>query len=296
MLAFRQMRERALLECTTEERTITSGCLKCAQYQIGSWSNNDLIRYINLSMYPAPCQCRCLYCNISAADRDPAAIGGEGVEDAYEMLFDALDFALRTGMIAPNALWQVSSGEIAIHPYKERIFNLVRDQAAIFHTNCFRFDYQIAANLAMNPNSLINLSIDSGTRETWHRIKGFDNFGKILENLCKYAENMSRPNQISLKYIILTGINDGHGDFNGVISLMKALGIVHLSLACDASKKYTYGAEEEEETEKLAAATGHFICLLLKNKLQMSFDTYSFPPRLKEMAIAYAARGLKLFS
>jgi predicted phosphatase len=45
--------------------------------------------------------------------------------ESYEIMFAALDYAKKSGLIAASASWQVSSGGIAIHPYKDRILSLV---------------------------------------------------------------------------------------------------------------------------------------------------------------------------
>jgi hypothetical protein len=215
----------------------------------------------------------------------------DGVAMAYEGVFDALDFALQTNLIDPNASWQVSSGEIAIHPYKDKIFDLVSDRQTMFYTNCFRFDFQIAANLGANPSSSINLSIDSGTAETWRRIKGFDNFGRVVGNLGKYRDSSARPGQITLKYIVLPGLNDGNGDYEGVVALMKALGTGHLTLARDARTKYGHSPEAAEETERLIASAGRLAAMLYANGL--TFDMFTFSPCERKMVVTAAARAVQ---
>ena len=279
--AFRTMRERVLLECLSpnEERLFTGGCLKCANFRMGEWEDKYLIGYVNLSMYPSPCQSKCLYCGVGMeAPGDRAAEG-------YEKVFDALEYALGVGLIAPKAFWQVSCGEITIHPYRDRILDIVQDRAAAFYTNCFRFDFQIAANLATNPMSSINLSIDSGTRDTWRRVKGVDNFGSVVENLAKYRESSARAGQITLKYIVLPGVNDGQADYEAVVGLMKALGTNHLTLARDARTKYNDCGEEQD---RLVASAGRLVALLRTSGL--TCDMFTFSPAEKEKAARFAAR------
>jgi wyosine [tRNA(Phe)-imidazoG37] synthetase (radical SAM superfamily) len=272
--AFRRMREMALLECMFpgEERAVTAGCLKCANYQPDQWEHKYLITYVNLSCYPSPCQCRCVYCTVDKVA--PSDVIGEGVAQGYEKVFDALAYALGEGLIDPMAIWQVSCGEITIHPFAERLFDLVKGRTAAFYTNCFRFDPRIAANLAANPRSLINLSIDSGTGGTWRRVKGSDNFGKVIENLTKYREGCQRGNQILLKYIVLPGVNDGPDDCAGVVGLMKALGVDHLTLARDYNTRYSQAAGG------LLAAVARFVYALSKNSL--SCDLHNFTPSERE--------------
>jgi len=292
--SFRQMRERMLLEgmMPSEERTFTGGCLKCPSYRMDNWGSNFLIRYVNLSMYPSPCQSKCFYCDqqtsgvtlSSGTSPEPAGLGGDGVKNGYENVFGALDYAIGVGLIPPDTVWQVSCGEIAIHPYRDRIHDLVKGRTTIFFTNSFKFDERIAANLVANPRSWINVSIDSGTGETWRRVKGFDNFGEVVENLCRYRDG-SGPNQIMLKYIIFPGVNDDQADFEAAVELMKTLRVGHMRLARDFRAA---AAPAAEESEKLAASAGRLVALLFQNKL--SFDWLWFTPAEKDATVQAATR------
>jgi hypothetical protein len=272
----------SLLGGSDDERRFTAGCAKCANYIEGEYGSFDgLIHYINLSMYPAPCQCKCIYCDVHCSEN---GVFNQQLHAAYyEKLFDALCYAETNGLIAPNATWQISSGEIAIHPYKDRIMDLVRNHTASFYTNCFIFDEKIAANLAQNPRSVINLSIDSGMPETWHRIKGVDNFAAVTENLVKYLNSSSRPGQITLKYIVLPGINNSLGDYLSVIEIMKILKVSHMTISRDTNEKY---AHDEKANENLISAAGYFAALLHKNGMTMDMFTYS--PTEREQVVAFA--------
>jgi wyosine [tRNA(Phe)-imidazoG37] synthetase (radical SAM superfamily) len=282
------MRDSVILESASpsEERTFTSACFKCAHYISGDWKNSYLIGYVNLSMYPAPCQCRCSYCEVPKDHFD--VLKDSGVAESYEKMFDALKYAIEIGLIAPKAWWQVSSGEIAIHPYRERIFEIVQNRTVMFYTNCFIFDSKIGANLTSNPASSINLSIDAGTKDTWHKVKGADNFGKIIENLAEYRNSSSRPGQITLKYIILPGINDNIKDYAAIIDLLIALGTNHLTLARDTRTKY---GQSEEENERLVTAAGQLTAMLYQNKLTFNFDTFTFTPLEREKIVAATAKS-----
>jgi len=280
---FIQMRNEVISESALpeSERIFSNGCAKCVNYQLSGWKNDSLIHYVNLSMYPAPCQCKCIYCGIYNSDggkfSDPA------VSESYEKMFDTIEYAQTKGLIVPGATWQISSGEITIHPYKDRVFSVVKNQAAIFYTNCFKFDEHIGENLAANPRSAINLSIDSGTPGTWFKIKGFDNFEIITDNLIKYYQCSSRPGQITLKYIVLPDINDNYEDYKQVIEIMKILRVKHLTLARDGKTKYS---GTPEQNEKLIGAAGYLLAMLYKNK--MTFDMFTFSPVEREQVTSFA--------
>lgn len=261
-------------------RIHTAGCAQCANFQTNRWTCSKQVQYVNLSMYPAPCQCRCIYCSVH---KDYANADHVKVNAAYERMFDALDYAKRSGLIAENAAWQVSTGEITIHPYRERILDLVQNQRVFFYTNCFRFDPQIAENLKANPNSAINLSIDAGLPQTWHKIKGFDNFEEVTSNLVHYYLESARPGQITLKYIVLPGINDTLEDYLSLIDIMKTLKVPHLTISRDTSKKYAFSPKEQET---LVGAAAYLFALCHKNEI--SNDMFAFTPEERSQIVAFA--------
>lgn len=268
------------------KRQCIEGCASCANYKLGEWDGDGLIHYVNLSMYPAPCQCKCIYCDVHNSER--GVLNKVTCNEHYERLFDTLDYAREIGLIAEDATWQVSSGEIAIHPYKNRIFNLIENQRVMFYTNCFIFDEGIARNLSANPYSGINLSIDAGTPQTWLKVKGVDNFEDIAENLVKYYNASMRPGQITLKYIVLPGINDYLPDYLSLIEIMKVLNVKHLTISRDVSIKYSSNSEQLED---LISASGCLLAMLAKNK--MTADMFTFTPEEREKAVAFATKLLQ---
>ena len=259
-------------------------CRDCANYQPSELTMNPFISYVNLSMYPAPCQCRCRYCSVY---KDVQKFTPEA-ETAYNKLFDMLELGKESGVIEPNAAWQISTGEITIHPYRERIMSLVKGQRATFYTNAFLFNESIAQNLHDNPASAINLSIDAGTPKTWYEVKGVDNFDTVTTNLVQYYKSSARPGQISLKYIILPDINDNLEDFQSVIKIMKILEVPHLTLAFDVGKKYNYSTEEHT---KLLGATGYLLAMCYKNNI--TNDMFLFSPQDRQQAMENAQELLQ---
>jgi len=255
-----------------ESSALIPGCAECGAFKLDEWPvSSGLIHSINLSMYPSVCQCKCIYC--------PLIEGKWGRYDKrlhsqiFEKLFDTITCAQKDGMIYKGAHWSISSGEIAVHPYRNKIFSLIEDYGNIaFHSNCFVFDQGIADSLAKKPISSLNLSIDCGTRETWRDVKGVDNFDEVIANLMRYSSICSRPDQIRLKYIVLPNVNSYREDYMEVIMLMKRLKIKHLTIASDMRYVYTMSGDQKEE---LVACVGYMLALL--NKYGLKYSTISMP-------------------
>jgi wyosine [tRNA(Phe)-imidazoG37] synthetase (radical SAM superfamily) len=267
-----------------EARKFTASCAKCAFFQMGDFGKSDgRIHYISLSMYPAPCQCKCVYCDVYKR-KENMRLNKRQHSGDYEKLSDILSYAESAGYIAPDAKWYVTSGEITIHPYKDRILEWVKDRVVQFFTNCFLFDEEIASILSANPFAAIHLSIDSGTPETWREVKGVDNFNTVTDNLVKYHGRCSRPEQITLKYIVLPGVNNTLADYRSIVEIMKVLKVGHLAISRDMRTQYTLDAEARET---LISACGILVAMVYKNGMTFDLIFYSLEERERIAVFAH---------
>jgi len=259
-----------LKSCVAEDKQeYTFGCHKCSFFKEKDWEpgGNGLINHVILACYPSPCQSKCVYCY--KWDDDIVKFDAALHEAPYEKVFQFLEYIQEKNYVASDAMWDVSSGEITIHPYKDRIYELVRGKQVAFFTNCFLYDEQIGNHLSESPASYIHFSIDAGTPNTWHKIKGVNNFETVTDNLVKYYARCSRNGQITLKYIILPGINDNLADYKSVIEIMKILKTNKLSISRDTSAVHT------TDCEVLLGAAGCLVAMLYKNDLEAGFWGYS---------------------
>ena len=248
------------------------GCKKCASFQKNNWNVESAIKYVNLSAYPSPCQCKCVYCY--------ACLNWENtpkVKQAYEKMFDLVELAEKKGLIAADADWQVSSGEITIHPYKERFLKIVENKKVYFYTNAFIYDEDIANILRRNKNAKINISIDAGTPHTWKKIKGVDNYKEVCENLIAYRKAAIAANQIEIKYIILPGINDSKEDGEGLLKLLDLLDASYVIFSRDMLVKYS----SRRENYRLLKSAARLFWLCLKNNISVVQYYYSSKERRK---------------
>ncbi len=76
----------------------------------------------------------------------------------------------------------------------------------------------------------VNISIDSGSRETFKKIKTVDKFDDVIENLKQYVK---LPILLRLKYILVRGVNDNIEELTKYIELMHKIGITNSELMID---------------------------------------------------------------
>jgi len=248
-----------------KDRQYTDTCASCRFYRLDEWNESDKITDIGLGMYPAPCQSKCCYCSSAHGEQRKKFFHFSKAEhgEYYEKIFETLDYAKKSGWMSTNVFWKVASGEISIHPYKDRITKIINMDAAMWHTNCFIYDDNIAANLIANPKSIVYPSIDCGTPETWQKIRGFDNFAEVKANLVRYSATALHHNQIYLKYIILPGLNDNERDFIGFIELVKSLQATKIEISPDDNKVHS----DKNYREKSVKAAAQLFFMLSINSV-----------------------------
>lgn len=99
------------------------------------------------------------------------------------------------------------------------------------HTNAIRFSPAIGEVLRAGRGA-INISLDSGTPETYRRVKGVDAFDKVVSSLRQYCDAASDTGQIHLKYIIFEA-NNAIAEIESFLSLCSSLHIKNIQLSFD---------------------------------------------------------------
>lgn len=130
----------------------------------------------------------------------------------------------------------ISCGEICVNPRRTEIFDSISQLRNTFCTNASICDQRIMQLLELGNTDLI-VSVDAGTRSTFEKVKGYDLFHKVCDNLRRYNSNGG----VRLKYIILPTINDNEADIDGFVSLCKDIGakLVQVSYNLYAPKELT---------------------------------------------------------
>lgn len=237
-------------------------CYYCPYRNLPNKNKNPKIDFVNLSLYPSPCQCNCFYCDIR---KNKKMMTYKSVDlKQYEFVFEVLNQLIKNNFIFADTRWQVSCGEITIHPLKNQIYNFTKNKNVTYYTNCCTYDQELENILSSNINSRINFSIDCGNSPTWSKIKGLNNFNQVISNLEKYIHH-STPKQIELKYILLTDINDDNKNFNDIINIMQKNNLNKIII----TRNY-----DIEITEALIKAKDRFIQLLTKNNIDYELTSF----------------------
>ena len=124
-------------------------------------------------------------------------------------------------------------GEPTILEEFDELMTLISERSLdnFVNTNGLRFSRVLAT--ALKGNTHLQLSLDSGTEETYEKVKGCDKFRQVVGNLQRYAEANAR--NISLKSHVARD-NCARLDILGFLSIVKILGIPSIVISPEAGE------------------------------------------------------------
>ncbi len=174
------------------------------------------------------CNAKCIYCTYQHIER--------GYK--YKVL-PLLNSLIDKNILSKNATVYMSGGEITIYPEFEEmmslLLNYLNSRIEIL-TSGIRYCKSIEEAFIQNKCFLI-ISIDSGTRETYKKIKQVDCFDVVIDNLKNYINASDNvKNNVILKYIIVDDYNDNKEEIKSFIDVATSLGIKNVRLDIDYEK------------------------------------------------------------
>ncbi len=178
------------------------------------------------------CNARCTYCTYGYIDRG----------FRYKVL-PLVKELIDKEILSKNAMVYMSGGEITISPEFEDLLSLLlnylNSQIEIL-TSGIKYCKSIENAFVQNKCRLL-ISLDSSSSETYKTIKQVDCFDKVVDNLKNYiAASDNARNNITLKYILVDGVNDNITELSNFVKLVKELDIKNIRLDFDYEKyKYT---------------------------------------------------------
>ena len=266
--AFLEARDRVI----RENQGMSPPCEGCWQFQEYEPTNGE-IKQINFSIHNF-CNFSCTYCFAECTqDKD---------RSEYYDPFPILEEFKRRGLLSKALEVDCASGEITVNPFRDKYYDYIEENASLvfFVSNAGRFDPRLAHILSLSPKSGMTVSIDSGTEETFRRVRGVNMFKQVIANLAEYRKYSS---YISLKYILLDE-NCGDEDLNGFIQICGELKPSQMIISADCRKMSQLGYEEHIVSAAVKLAEG-----AIRLNIDFIFFDYLGQANLQEICRRVAA-------
>ena len=221
-----------------------NGCKLLKNQVVPKLSYSSVFKGVTLNHFTR-CNAKCVYCKIW--------------ENSTPFYYNALPILKRfkeDGLLDENLLVDWGGGEPLIYPEFEDIFNLCSDNKIKQHINSSGLAFSETVLNGLKEDLVqLQISPDSGTKETYSTIKGLNGFERVWSNIgryCEYADN------VTVKYIIFSSNND-ENEIRSFVEKCVSNGVKNIQISCewrtiweyDPNWNYDLLSEKDIEAAKL---------------------------------------------
>jgi wyosine [tRNA(Phe)-imidazoG37] synthetase (radical SAM superfamily) len=198
-------------------------CKKCHNLEEKEWDESIGFNVLSLAHKTKCSICDCFYCTLSQGDKTKKHEANS--IKTYD-ISPIIEYFRNENMILPGCSISVSGGECAEYPQGEleylTHFAIANDCVIEYLTSAIKYSECIAAALETIPSKII-VSVDSGTKEMYEKIKRVKAYNVVWNNLREYIEKTKNNilGRVFIKYIIIPGVNDTLDEVNAFINKCK---------------------------------------------------------------------------
>ena len=213
------------------DRGVLGDCDGCPELRrTHKRSEGPLIGEIDFAFY-STCNLRCIFCPLGTWYHHP-------ISDYYDVVLRIITTLIQEKKIDKMAIVTFSGGEPTLLPQLKSICNIFQSYSNsityTFFTNGVIFSDTIVDLIKSNEKTNICISLDSGSREGYFRIKGKDYFNAVIEHIRDYKklidQSVNGNSSFFLKFII---VEENIDQIPLFIKLCKELGINSVSYDVD---------------------------------------------------------------
>ncbi len=196
------------------------GCKFLVKQLVPKYNPKESLKFITINHF-TKCNSNCIYCGIR-----------HKTEDIKFRLLPVLKQITNQKMINNDVLFNWGGGEPTLCSEFEEI-------AQYLHSHNFRqavnssgilFSQAILDGM-LDGSMSIQISPDSGTSETYFKIKRQNNFDKVWENIKKYAQ---APDMLFVKYIFFS-LSANENDVRLFINKCVEVGVKNIVIDCESN-------------------------------------------------------------
>jgi len=223
-------------------------CFGCPLLKWGFWPKTvecTNLRFLQ-ELAKDACNFKCIYCSAAQTNRWVKLKDADG-PTTYDVIKQFSEMSPFSEM-GNKFTVTFANGELCANIHFDEIIDILLKTG---------WRVELLSNLSIYREKLTELlqsgnvkhvitSLDSGTRETFKKIKQNDRFDTVVENLRRYPFDKTR---LQMKYLFLEGINDNEQDVDEFYEIAKEVGAV-IQLSTD-SKTNKNPFTENEQMRKL---------------------------------------------
>lgn len=194
------------------------------------------------------CNNKCVYCTCWQQ------IGGERKSTPYP-IFEITKELIQKGIVDKNCEFRWGGGEPTISKEFEKTAQWLSSQGyyQFIFTSALKISPAIVAMLEAQKCTVL-ISIDSGSRDTYKKVKGIDGWDKVKNTCATYSSHSAKSELLILKYIIFDE-NNNISDISGFLDFCVQVGAKHVVYSLEFRENHAKSVSHQ--TLKAAAYFAH---------------------------------------
>ncbi len=216
-------------------------CEGCFELHYEDWDEEDYINHFTAA-HIMKCNSRCIYC----------PIGRIAEWHNREQDFDIkvlLEELREKGLLRFNGSLRFVGGEPTLMNEFEWLVDLFSEKNVpeiYVPTSGIKISKSLCKALEKVETASIVISVDSGCKETFERIKGTKFYEIVMKNIKKYLSHAKKKEFIILKFILLAGYNDTSSEIDKWLRECKRIGIKSVQFDAEHSVSSSSDCENKK--------------------------------------------------
>ncbi len=200
---------------------IISECRGCHYLEEKEWDNEDYISYINFNNWTI-CNEHCVYCWLNDPDKPH--------QKQYNV-YPAIKDMAEKGFLRKGGHITIAGGEPSVAPEFDDLIKLFIDfdlSSIRVLTNATKYSSIVEEGIRLGKVNIV-VSVDSGTKETFIKVKRYDFYNQVWENIKKYASVQPKDDRVKTKFILIPDVNDTKEEIDAWINKSVEVGVKHVA-------------------------------------------------------------------
>lgn len=203
-------------------------CQNCIYLSSAKWSDENYFDHFTFN-YWSNCNSKCIYCYTKDLSK-------EDKKQYYEVYPIIKDMAKKDLLRSTRRNCVVfGGGEPTILKEFDKLVDLFLQEGfnnIRVNSSGIKYSKTLEKGLKSNSVSLV-ISPDSGTKDTYMKIKRVNSFEKVWNNIKQYAKYQDNENNIKVKYIIIPEINDNKEEIDKWFDMILKCGVKSVSVSVE---------------------------------------------------------------
>ena len=232
-------------------------CKGCIYLREDYWDDKDYISFINFNNWTI-CNEHCVYCWLN--DENMTHL------EQYNVYPVIKDMAER-GYLKEGGHITIAGGEPCVAPEFDELLKLFIDRKLNVRVLTNATKYSDIVELGIKSGFVnIVVSVDSGTKDMFIKVKRYDFYDKVWENIRKYSSVKIKSDAVKTKFILIPNVNDTKEEIDSWIEKSMSVGVSHLAFDIEM---FWYNKNKDNLPDSIFDITEYTFSKINEYKLQL---------------------------